>query len=183
MEPLDDNAIMIRIKAGELDKMSLLFERHHRALHGFLFHMCNHRDLSRDMTQDVFYRMLKYRHTYTGDGKFSTWMYHLARNVLRDHLKKARAMGRHEDVEDWKASIPDHTDNETELTKDLAGNKLRQAMQLLSEEHREALTLSKLHELRRKEISEILNISENTVKMRVYRAMQELREIYGIKKS
>lgn len=183
MDPLDDNALMIRIKAGELDKMSLLFERHHRALHGFLFHMCNHRDLSKDMTQDVFYRMLKYRHTYTGDGKFNTWMYHLARNVLRDHMKKVRAMGQHYDLQGLEESIPDNTGTDTELDKNQARDQLRQAMQLLSEEHREALTLSKLHELRRKEISKILNISENTVKLRVYRAMLELKEIYRVKKN
>lgn len=178
MDTLNDNAIMLRVKAGDLDKMSLLFERHHRALYGFLFHMCNQREISKDLTQDVFYRMLKYRHTFTEDGQFSTWMYHLARNVLKDQVKKNRAKGQHYALEALEESIPDHTGADTELDKKQNRNQLREAMQLLSEEHREALTLSRLDELRRKEVAEVLDISENTVKVRVYRAMKELKEIY-----
>ena len=82
---------MLKVKSGDVDRMGLLFERYHRPLFGFLYHMLGgSRASSEDLVQNVFYRMLKYRHTYTGEGEFRTWMYHLARNVLADHIRKNR---------------------------------------------------------------------------------------------
>ena len=52
---------MLQVKAGDLDKMGLLFERYHRPLFGFLFRMTGQTEASEDMVQTVFYRMLKYR--------------------------------------------------------------------------------------------------------------------------
>lgn len=57
---------MLKVKSGDLDKMALLFQRYHRPLYGFLFHMTGHREASEDMVQTVFYRLLKSRHTFTG---------------------------------------------------------------------------------------------------------------------
>lgn len=59
---------MLQVKAGDVDKMGLLFERYHRKLFGFLYHLTGRADASEDLVQNVFYRMLKYRHTFTGEG-------------------------------------------------------------------------------------------------------------------
>src|SRR5476651_981087 len=75
---------MLLVKAGDLERMSLLFERHHRPLFEFLFHLTQRREASEDMVQTVFYRMLKYRNSFTEGSNFSGWMYHIARNVLKD---------------------------------------------------------------------------------------------------
>lgn len=56
---------MLLVKAGDLETMSLLFERHHQTLFGFLFHLTQRREASEDMVQTVFYRMLKYRSSFT----------------------------------------------------------------------------------------------------------------------
>jgi RNA polymerase sigma factor (sigma-70 family) len=174
LDPFSDNAIMLRVKAGDLDMMSLLFERHHRALYGFLFHMTNHREGSEDMTQNVFYRMLKYRHTFNGEGQLTTWMYHLARNVLKDEFKKNSKMHSLEEItESLAGSI---TEDGLEIKQSKL--QLHEAMQLLSKDHREVLTLNRLQELRHKEVADVLQITEGAVKVRVYRAMQELKEIY-----
>ena len=92
MEALTDNHLMLKVKAGDLDKMGLLFERYHRALFAFLYHSTGQVAQSEDMVQTVFYRMLKYRHTFTETGEYRTWMYHLARNVLIDTAKKNQRM-------------------------------------------------------------------------------------------
>lgn len=62
MNSLTDNALMLRVKTGDLSKMGLFFERYHRELFGFLYHISNSPDAGEDMVQTVFYRMLKYRH-------------------------------------------------------------------------------------------------------------------------
>lgn len=60
--------------------------------------MTYNKEASEDMVQNVFYRMLKYRHTFTGKGEFKVWMFHLGRNMLRDHAKKHQQTVRHDNV-------------------------------------------------------------------------------------
>jgi RNA polymerase sigma factor (sigma-70 family) len=105
LNPLSDNAIMMKVKNGDLDKLGLLFERHHRALFGFVFHMTGQRELSEDMVQNVFYRILKYRHTFRGDGEFKSWMYHMARNVINDNGRALKRTVKHQEVSDMTENI------------------------------------------------------------------------------
>lgn len=168
---------MLKVKNGDLDKLGLLFERYHRVLFGFLFHMTGQRELSEDMVQNVFYRMLKYRHTFRGDGEFRTWMYHLARNVVNDNGRALKRTVKHQDVDmaqeiggGFAADDPIHKKQELAL--------LRNAMENLGAEHREILILSKFQELKYHEIAQILDITEGAVKVRVHRAIGQLKNAY-----
>jgi RNA polymerase sigma-70 factor (ECF subfamily) len=169
---------MLRVKAGDVDRMGLLFERYHRQLFGFLYHMLGRADASEDLVQNVFYRMLKYRHTFTGDGEFRTWMYHLARNVLADYVKKNRHDAHHTDV----AAMADYlgggspADAGLEQAQEVA--VLHQALARMSPEHREILVLSRFQEMKYAEIARVLNTTEGAVKVRVHRAMNELKTTY-----
>ncbi|SFQ58620.1 RNA polymerase sigma factor [Hymenobacter arizonensis] len=169
---------MLRVKAGDVDRMGLLFERYHRQLFGFLYHMLGRADASEDLVQNVFYRMLKYRHTFTGDGEFRTWMYHLARNVLADYLKKDRHATHHTDV----AALADHlgggspADAGLEQAQDVT--LLHQALAKLSPDNREVLVLSRFQEMKYAQIAQVLNTTEGAVKVRVHRAMNELKTAY-----
>jgi RNA polymerase sigma-70 factor (ECF subfamily) len=170
---------MLRVKAGDVDRMGLLFERHHRALFGFLYHMLGgSRATSEDLVQNVFYRMLKYRHTYSGDGEFRTWMYHLARNVLADHVKKNRHAIHHTDVADIADNLGGgHLADEClEQAQDVA--LLHQALTHLSPENREVLVLSRFQEMKYGEIALVLNTTEGAVRVRAHRALKELKTIY-----
>lgn len=175
METLSDNTIMLRVKAGELDQMALLFERHRQPLYRFLLYMSHQPEASEDMVQTVFYRMLQYRHTFTGKGEWLTWMYHLARNVLKDHAKKESGRGMHLPIE-----MADHypAEGNPSLEKKEARERLYAAINRLSAEQREVVVLSALQELRHKEIAEILGLREDAVRARFYRGMQELKSYY-----
>jgi RNA polymerase sigma factor (sigma-70 family) len=169
---------MLRVKAGELDRMGLLFERHHRKLYGFLYHMLGNAAVSEDLVQNVFYRMLKYRHTYTGEGEFRAWMYHLARNVLADHAKKNRHATRHTDVADFAERLSSGTHADEGLQKEQEAATLHRALARLSPEYREVLVLSRFQEMKYEEIARVLNTTEGAVKVRVHRAMNELKTTY-----
>jgi len=178
LNALTDNAIMLKVKAGDLNKMGLLFERYHRPLYGFLFHMTYQRETSEDMTQQVFYKMLKYRHTFTGSGEFIHWMYSIARNTIKDRVKSKKQQVRHEAIEDYGDRLAGGTTPDEQLEKKQAKKELYKAMERLSDDHREVLALSRFQELKYQEIARILNISEVAVKTRAHRAMQELKNIY-----
>lgn len=177
MNALSDNTIMLRVKAGDLDRMGLLFERHYRALYGFLFHMTYQREASEDMVQTVFYKMLRYRSSFTGDGEFVAWMYQIARNVIKDNAKKNKP-GTHYDAGEIADRLPGGTSADEGFEKKQTNAGLHRAMAKLSDDNREILTLSRFQELKYQEIGHILGISEGAAKVRAFRAMQELKDIY-----
>ncbi|QJW92427.1 RNA polymerase sigma factor [Spirosoma taeanense] len=169
---------MLRVKAGDLDKMGLLFERYHRPLFGFLYHMTGQRDVSEDLVQNVFFRMLKYRHTFTGDGEFRTWMYHLARNVLADHVQKNKRSAHKYDVADLVETIGGGAAADEPIQKEQELAVLNKALSKLSDDNREVLILSRFQELKYEEIARILATTEGAVKVRVHRAMNALKSLY-----
>ncbi|WP_353723268.1 RNA polymerase sigma factor [Dyadobacter sp. 676] len=166
---------MLRVKTGDLDKMGLLFERYNRPLFGFFYHMTHKADLSEDLVQNVFYRMLKYRHTFTGEGEFRTWMYHLARNVLNDSVKQNRSFTFY-DVNEVADRIEGGISADEGLERQQDYDFLHEAMGALSPEYREVLILSRFQEMKYDEIAKVLNINEGTVKVRVHRALGELKK-------
>lgn len=178
MNTLSDNAIMLRVKAGDLEKMGLLFERHHRSLYGFLFHMTYQREASEDMVQNVFYKMLKYRHTFTGQGEFVAWMFQIARNTLKDQAKQNKIKTQQLPAQDMEDGISGGVSADEQLEKKQERAGLYKAMASLSDDHRQVLTLSRLQELKYHQIGQILGITEVAAKTRAFRAMQELKNIY-----
>jgi RNA polymerase sigma factor (sigma-70 family) len=178
LDSLTDNALMLRVKAGDLSRMGLLFERYHRELFGFLYHSSSNAEASEDMVQTVFYRMLKYRHTFTGEGAFRSWMYHLARNVLIDNAKKNKQSRQQYDVAEYADQIGGGALADELLHKNEDATMLQDALARLSNEHREVLVMSRYQELKYEEIARILNMTEGAVKVRVHRAMNELKKIY-----
>lgn len=170
---------MLKVKSGDLDKMALLFQRYHRALYGFLFQMTSQKESSEDMVQNVFYRMLKSRHTFTGEGEFKTWMYHLARNLLKDHFKKNKRGGNHYDSADFEEKISGGIPADEHFEKKMELKALRQAIAGLSDESREVLVLSRYQDLKYFEIAQILDISVGAVKVRVHRAVSQLKSMFA----
>ncbi|WP_308217166.1 RNA polymerase sigma factor [Hymenobacter sp. DG01] len=178
MNSLTDNSLMLQVKAGQVEKMGLLFERYHRPLFAFFYHSSGNATASEDLVQNVFYRMLKYRHTFTGEGEFRTWMYHLARNVLADAAQKNKASLHHQDVADWAEKIAGgpSADGSLQQAQDVA--LLHRAMARLSPDQREVLVLSRFQELKYEQIAQLLDTTVGAVKVRAHRALCHLKDIY-----
>jgi len=175
---LSDNEIMLEVKNGDLEKMAQLFKRHQRALYGFLYHMTRHRESSEDMVQNVFYRILKYRHTFSGNGEFTSWMYYLALNVLKDNYKKNKQISKQSDISSYSEKIGDSNLTDERFQKEQEVNLLYDAMKNLSIADREILVLSQFQKLKYQEIARIINTSEGAVKVRVHRAFKQLKTLY-----
>ena len=82
---------MLDVRAGDLGKLELLFDRHHRALFRYFLHLTSNRAVSEDLVQEVFFRILKYRHTYRPETRFCAWMFQVGRNVHMDHAVRHKA--------------------------------------------------------------------------------------------
>ena len=89
-----DETLMEAVRNGDLAKLGILFERHHRALFDFLVRMTGSASTAEDLVQDVFVRVLKYRATWRGEGRFDTWLFRIARNARITSERALRMTGR-----------------------------------------------------------------------------------------
>lgn len=178
METLSDNALMLRVKSGDVDKMGLLYERYYSQLYRFLYNMTRQKELSEDMVQNIFLRMLKYPDGFIGFGEFKMWMYHIARNVVYDHFRKVKRTPLHADVKEYEERIVGENYSDAQLEKDEDLRMLEKAMDNLSDENRELLVLCRFQELKYHEIAKLLNTSEGAIKVRVHRALNQLKDSY-----
>ena len=167
---------MFSVRDGHLSDLGVLFERHHERLYNFFAKHTRRRDASEDLVQDVFFRMLKYRHTYRGDAPFTVWMYQLARNASADYFRKWKQESpMDEQIEQYRDTNPDQS--EVHETAD-EHEFLQQALGALSENKREVLVLSRFQGLKYEEIGKILDCPVGTVKARVHFALRDLRDEY-----
>src|SRR5436305_1757749 len=175
-----DNLLMLKVRHGDVAKLSVLFERHHRKLYRYFVRLTADRELSDDLVQDVFFRMLKYKHTYGDQSQFTAWMYQIARNAHLDSTQKGRSeiplqseegQYRHEPI-----SLELKPDERITKRQEIA--ILRQALAALPLEKREVLVLSRYQNLKYEEIAEILHCEVGAVKVRVYRAIKDLGRIF-----
>jgi RNA polymerase sigma-70 factor (ECF subfamily) len=161
------------VGSGDLGALAILFERHHRPLFNYFVHVNGNRDLSEDLVQDVFFRMLKYRRTYQPDRPFTSWMYQIARNANADSMGKRKfEVGLGEKEFATVNAIDENLKRKQEL------GLLKRAMARLPIEKRELLVLSRFQNLKYEEIASILGCDVGAVKVRVYRAMRALGQIY-----
>ncbi len=173
MESLDDAELMARVRGGQAEPLALLFERHHGQLYGFLFRITGHSATSEDLVQEVFLRVLRYKASFKLDAPFRPWLYRIARNVLSDHWSRTRP-----DVSleahggDLCATAPcAHAQLEAAQDQD----RMAQALARLSVEKRELLLLSRDPDLSYGQLGELYGCSPGALKVRVHRALQELR--------
>ena len=173
---ITDEELMMRVKDGDTPELGILFERHHARLYQFCLRMTGSVALAEDLVQDVFTRMLRYRRTFRPDSRFLPWAYRLARNATNDHFRKHR----HEPpLPEESGPLVDETPGAQErLVEAEASALLRRALLELPEDKREVLVLSRFHSLKYQEIAELLECSEGAVKVRVHRAVKQLREVY-----
>jgi len=172
-----DNQIMLNVREGDLDKLSILFERYHKTLFNFFFRLTNNRMISEDLVQEVFLRMLNYRHTYRGDGKFSNWMFHISRNVHVDYFKKHSREQQLTNDEQDVVSRDSNCDNTLVQAQEV--ELLRTALARLPIEKREALVLSRFQNMKYEDIAALQCCQVGTIKARIHRAIKELRNIYS----
>mgnify|MGYP000209270267 CR=1 FL=1 len=178
LNSLDDHAIMLKVKAGDVEKLGLLYHRYSRRLFGFFYRMTSDSATSEDLVQNVFMRMLKYKHSYSERGNFEAWTFHMARNVHKDHLRKNKRYSWQEDMSGWEAHLKHNDTQEAFHQKTDELEYLARAMQALSEDKREILELTRFQKMKYEKVGDLLGITESAVKVRVHRALKALKENY-----
>ncbi len=171
-----------------------LVKLHTRRVYAICYRFTNSESDAQDLAQDVFIRVFKNLKSFrSGEGSFAVWLTRLTRNLLIDHYRRTKLDRITESLEDQIPVLEEKTAAMSRTDGMLAGREaselLQAGLQKLSPELRETVILRDLEELEYREIAEILNVPEGTVKSRLNRGRAELARVlkrwnaYGTKVS
>ena len=173
---MTDEVIMEAVKNGNLQQATLLFERYNRPIYNFLARMTMDRALAEDLTQNVFFRIIKYRKSYREGARFQSWIYQIARNVFSDHYQSLKHnYSAFVDVEKIKDQVADKEESQAQHDKEAL---LQRSMAKLSADQRELLVLTRYEQMKYEEVALLMDTTVANIKVRVHRALIRLREHY-----
>ena len=172
---MTDEALMTEVSHDDLDKASELYDRYSKRLYNYFVKISMDRELGHDLTQNTFYRVIKYRKSYKPDRPFKAWLFQIGRNVFADHLKdkKVRTSDFH-DVQQVAAIDGTHEDAERQEQESL----LHQSLSLLDTDAREILVMSRFQKMKYEEIAQIHDLTVAAVKVRVHRAIKKFFKFF-----
>ncbi len=177
-----DLQLVERCLAGQESAWEDLVRLHTRRVYSVCYRFTNSDSEAQDLTQDVFLRVFKNLKSFrAGEGLFIVWLTRLARNLLIDHYRRTRMDRATDSIEDQLSALEENPATIGRTEGMLAGREaselLQAGLQKLSPELRETVILRDLEELEYREIAQILNVPEGTVKSRLNRGRAELARV------
>jgi RNA polymerase sigma-70 factor (ECF subfamily) len=166
-----DEALVRAVRAGEIAAFDVLYARYEQRLFGYMSRLVDDRALAEDLFQDVFFGVLQDRTFDPTRGRFSAWVFTVARNRCLEVRRRATA----------RAAAAGPPVPEPERVDDVVDShaRVRAAMDRLPEGQRQLLMLKQVGELTYEEIAGLLGIAEGTVKSRVHAATKAFRRQLG----
>lgn len=163
--------LMERIASGDQYAMEELIELWKMPMFRFFLRSLNHHEDAEDLTQRVFIRIYRSAERYLPHAKFSTWIFTIARNLLIDEIKKRKRRPQMVFDEFIERAGEVEGGQSAELTE-----ILMKQLDLIPENHRTALLLRVQRELSYREIAEVMQSTEASVKTWIHRARLDLRK-------
>jgi RNA polymerase sigma-70 factor (ECF subfamily) len=171
-------ACVERARGGDGAAFATLFEQYNARIFRFLEHLVGNTEVARDLTQDTFVAAWRSLPELHDERRFPPWLYRIATNMARIHLRRARLIR-------WLPwAETDHTSNAPALTlvdpQEQVGQseRVRLALAALSPNHRTCLLLQAEGGFSQREIALMLGLHEKTVSSSLSRARQQFREAY-----
>ncbi len=191
----NDLQLVERAQAGDRDAFREIVEKYQRRVYSICYGMLKNPDDSMDVSQEVFVKVFRYLEKFNGESTFYTWLYRIAVNMCIDFIRKNSRM-RSVDYDDGIARIESMEGGDDNILPSTLGlnpdkvygrkelrQKMLEALETLSENHRTILVLREVDGLSYDELAEVLNISKGTVMSRLYHARRyyqdALREYLG----
>lgn len=176
MGELSDEALMGKVRLGELALLELLIARYERPLYNFALRVVGDSGMAQDAFQETFLRVYQKRATYKTEAPFRPWLYQICLNYCRDTLRKKTRRPESE----LKPELPleDPTpgpESQTEVSETQA--RIRASIATLPDKQKEVFILHYYQGLPYPEIAEILDIPVGTVKSRMFTATRTLTDL------
>src|SRR6478752_9702308 len=168
--------------AGDESALAVLIKRHESKIYGFIYSKVTDRDISNDIFQDTFIKVIKTLKTnsYNEEGKFLPWIMRIAHNLIIDFYRKSKKMPLYRETEEFSIfSImsDDSLTIENQIIADQVEVDIRRLVEELPSDQKEVLIMRMYHDMSFKEISETTGVSINTALGRMRYAIMNLRKI------
>jgi len=175
---LGDNEIISRVLKGEQNAYAELVNRYQAYVFTLVLRMIKSREDAEEVAQDVFIKAYRSLADFRGESKFSTWLYTIANTTSITFLRKKK-LDVHSLDNEKVFEVADSKDSgfRANLVEQKSRvNMVNEAIALLSPDDAEIITLFYKAEQNLEEISKILRLETNTVKVRLHRARTRLKE-------
>jgi len=168
--------------AGREASFEELVRRYQRPIAAYVYRMVGDYDAALDLTQEVFIKVYNSLSRYRSEFKFSTWIYKIAHNAAIDHLRRfavrEHALASEFDGEPRIVSIESRRPTpEQESEREERRSEIESVVDELSPAYRELIVLRHSHDLSYDEIAEVTGLPLGTVKNRLFRARDAMREL------
>ena len=173
---MTDEQLMIQVRGGDIAKAAVLFDRYSGRLYNFFVRLTYDQSLSEDLTQNVFERIIRYRNSFNDSHQFKSWIFQIARNVRTDFYKKNK-ININDSIEVNNVPLTTTSISQKIEEKEVMNN-LERALKKLSPDQREVIMLTRFQKLKYAQVADMMNTSEGAIKVKVHRAIKDLRKIF-----
>ena len=180
----DRDAVLVRrFRRGDEEAFTHLVLRDQHKIYNLIYRLLGSREETEDVAQEVFATVHRCLGSFRGESRFSTWLYRIALNRSRNHLKylKRRGLNRTQSTDDTREGdiVSAHSSSPSDPEKIVAGYQLEAIIQReiseLDPDHREVILLRDIQGLSYEEIGTVTELAPGTVKSRLHRARTTLR--------
>jgi RNA polymerase sigma-70 factor, ECF subfamily len=183
VQSLTDVELIAKAISGREDGFEELVRRYQRPITNYVFRMLNDYDASLDVTQEVFIKVYNSLSRYSSEYKFSTWLYRIAHNAAIDYIRRRSPNQQSIETEnkDGAYQLQIESPNPTpeqERERSEWRTEIEAVVKCLPAVYRELILLRHAQDLSYDEIAEITNLPLGTVKNRLFRAREMMREIF-----
>jgi len=174
---LDDSTIVGKCQGGQAELYGRLVDKYSARIINLGYAMMGNRHDAEDVAQEAFVRAYKGLGKFQKKAKFSSWLYQIALNLCKDHLKAKSRHARPTDDEQLANMDGNPKDQAPRIIiQDELSGKMREAINKLPVLYREAFVLRHLQGLEYEDVAVITTVPADTVRVRAYRAREMLRE-------
>jgi RNA polymerase sigma factor (sigma-70 family) len=184
---MHSDTLIVRAQTGDQTAQGKLVQLWYKRIYNFGYKFFLDHDMAMEICQKTFISMCRNLAALQDVSRFKPWLYKIAVNFCREEARKQKGSRSlsfdtiwNRDAEDspgWESSGQRHDDPERQLQQLELSDILQKALLELSDEQREIVIMKEYEGLKFREIAEILNISENTVKSRMYYGLDGLKKI------
>ena len=174
MSGLTDEQLMKRMQAGDHAALDEIFRRYSLKMLYFFRRMLGQEEKAQDFVQDLFVKLIDKCHLFDTKKKFSTWLYTMAGNMCKNEFRAQTVRQIMQRLDPNHDFAGDELPYSLNMDCTAFQHALSQALLKLSVEHKEVFVLRYQEELSIREISEIVNCAEGTVKSRLFYALKKL---------
>ncbi len=185
---LDDDAGLVALsQKGDLSAFEALVRKHQKRMLNVAFRLIDDYEEACEVVQDAFVSAYKNIRTFRGDSKFSTWLTSITVNLSKNRLKQVKSRRGHEafsidepvQTDEGRMVIdpPSHEPSVLDRleTRDIR-NRVQECIKALAPDFREVLVLRDMQDFSYDEIASVLRMHEGTVKSRLFRAREMVRD-------